>query len=48
MTMTQNEQTESTVPEPAVEPPHWTRRRVLRTVGLGSATVLVAGTGLLS
>ena len=48
MTMTQNGQTASTVPGPAVEPPRWTRRRVLRTVGLGSATVLVAGTGLLS
>lgn len=48
MTMAQNGQTESTVPGPAVEPPHWTRRRVLRTVGLGGATVLVAGTGLLS
>lgn len=47
MTTTHEEATAATS-EAAAEPHHWSRRNVLRAVGLGSATVLVAGTGLLS
>ena len=47
MTMTHNEQTEAGSTAP-VEPSRWSRRNILRAVGIGGATVAVAGTGVLS
>jgi hypothetical protein len=38
----------ATEPQPADPEPGWTRRRMLRALGLGGATIVVAGTGALS
>ena len=38
----------ATEPQPAAPESGWTRRRTLRALGLGGATIVVAGTGCLS
>ena len=45
---TDNTKTETVVPAPAAPPVRWSRRGVLRAVGIAGTTALVAGTGLLS
>ena len=48
MTITQHEEATRIMSDPAEDTPRWSRRQVLRAVGIGGATVAVAGTGLLS
>ncbi|MFF5290912.1 Acg family FMN-binding oxidoreductase [Paractinoplanes globisporus] len=47
MTTIPTETRNATEPQPADPEPGWTRRRMLRALGLGGATVVVAGTGAL-